>query len=938
MVNFPFRRNKPSLTGNIGDLLRLEREAIHTPIVGNDGELLKPDKSFESFSDKTRQDFPLFYFFDGKSIKGYSDNQKADFFSNYGLSAAMFRPTRLPQNDYGWAMAYTQSEYAFRAVEMVASDISAIPRYVRSKTTKQPLPDHPLMRALRWAKRVCYQDTISLWEKALYVFGENYLLPVGNGFRDPATGRAILNGLQWLNPLATEPYIMNGKLIEYWYNAVSQVVYKPDEILYDKVSSLTDDLRGQSRLSVALAAVNIDVEIKRYTLDSFLKDMRMSGILTGARGSNITQAQLDAALSVLKGKRDERLVALAPALVWQQVQHDWNDTQFAASEDARRRITTALGVPMSVVGAWDDAHYQSAPAQLEFYYDSVVFRECDRITAYMNDVVIPVFDPSGEGEWWWEKDAVLGLIEDKETKTNIANSQLAAGGITLNEYRQKVGEKTQPDGDVYYMPAGIVPIPQGSLIPNYPMAQLPVSVVPPALPAPTTGKDILKENSAIFMLTFPQHPDLVELQRRVKALAGETAVNWTDPAEFHLTLVYMPSITPEHRSALIAACADLEPPDLSLRLGSLGVFDSVGEYALHFKIRRNLDLLDFQQELVDLCEQMGIPLSAYSQPEAYKPHVTMGYASAKMKHVTVKQSLSIQPSAFLLASGDQGTHYIHPLKSHDGVLRFVRAEGTFREARDKELNAWFKHYKNKGAIKALDFVTYLVRADEARTIRDALNRGDFAGGDETNHPTIKAAFDELRAKYAVKAIEDTRSAFIDEIRVAIEDGVNKSASYEQTAGRIRGAIQRYGKFAYQDGLAEVGVDPSELDESDLLKIQDISVHDTQYVSNLVDQIYSDEGLKGTPDDRAAKWQGTIDEFYFAGIESGDQNAMFRFDGIITKTSCSTCRRLMGQVHRMKDWIRKQFIPHVDHDSFECGSFDNCSHQLVQVAGKSEGNW
>jgi hypothetical protein len=55
----------------------------------------------------------------------------------------------------------------------------------------------------------------------------------------------------------------------------------------------------------------------------------------------------------------------------------------------------------------------------------------------------------------------------------------------------------------------------------------------------------------------------------------------------------------------------------------------------------------------------------------------------------------------------------------------------------------------------------------------------------------------------------------------MQDGVDRVITKAGCASRIRGAIQRYGKLAYQDGLVVGGVESGELDEDDLRIIADI---------------------------------------------------------------------------------------------------------------------
>ena len=182
-----------------------------------------------------------------------------------------------------------------------------------------------------------------------------------------------------------------------------------------------------------------------------------------------------------------------------------------------------------------------------------------------------------------------------------------------------------------------------------------------------------------------------------------------------------------------------------------------------------------------------------------------------------------------------------------------------------------------------------------------------------------------------KAIDDTESAFIDEMKAAMQDGIDRVVSKASTGSRIRGIIARYGKSAYIDGLEDGGVEGGELDEDDLRLIGDYNVWDSTYVTSLVDEIYSTAGMSETPDVRAPKWVSTLNRYYYGGIASADKNGMYIFTGDDGKENCATCASLKGVKHRMKWWVDHELRPGLDHHSFECGSWPgNCNHYLERV--------
>jgi hypothetical protein len=200
--------------------------------------------------------------------------------------------------------------------------------------------------------------------------------------------------------------------------------------------------------------------------------------------------------------------------------------------------------------------------------------------------------------------------------------------------------------------------------------------------------------------------------------------------------------------------------------------------------------------------------------------------------------------------------------------------------------------------------------------------------EEQGKPEVKP--DDAAVKAPVKKeIDATNDEFIQEMTALIQDGLDRVATKAGTASRIRGAINRYGKQAYIDGLVVGGVPSGELDEDDRRIIGDLAVRDSQYVTNLVNEIYSEGGISGTAEARAQKWMGTTDEFYYEGIASADKNGMYEFKGDDGNESCKDCRTMKGQKHRMAWWIKNRKRPGVDHDSYECKGY-NCQHYLERV--------
>lgn len=183
----------------------------------------------------------------------------------------------------------------------------------------------------------------------------------------------------------------------------------------------------------------------------------------------------------------------------------------------------------------------------------------------------------------------------------------------------------------------------------------------PQLEAGEPRADDILDTSLCIALDLSNHPDLIAMQRAVRQFCDKQGItaDWNDPEEFHITLAHAAQCTEEQAQAVIARLAAVEVPDLSLHIGSLAAFESVGSYPLHLRIRSNDALLALQAACHDAMRDSGLSLSAYSAPDAYKPHITMGYADRKVNW-TYKGGLRVKPSACLVWHGEGETLYEKP--------------------------------------------------------------------------------------------------------------------------------------------------------------------------------------------------------------------------------------------------------------------------------------
>jgi hypothetical protein len=178
-----------------------------------------------------------------------------------------------------------------------------------------------------------------------------------------------------------------------------------------------------------------------------------------------------------------------------------------------------------------------------------------------------------------------------------------------------------------------------------------------------------------------------------------------------------------------------------------------------------------------------------------------------------------------------------------------------------------------------------------------------------------------------------------------------TASQGRLRGRRLGAYVReylaeYGYEAFRQGKKDGGVDEERLTIDEDVDYRGWLGEQNKFIGDLERRIRrgtsTGEDKPRRPLTDAEIWATArawgnvgLQKAYYLGVQSADANGMYEFTGDDGKESCSTCKRLKGQIHRMHEWKRASLIPGIDVKNFECGGFQ-CQHRLRKVKGRSRG--
>lgn len=409
-----------------------------------------------------------------------------EFHSSFGARAAPGYSARdFSANEDGYARAYLTCVWAYRAINVFVQKVAEVLRrgQVVDKQTAREIPDHALMQAFDLAFRFYQQDIFEYWLLSKQIYGEAYVELV-NAFPFNAQSIGVPRALRVLNALGVEPVIQRGAIVQYRYNGDDEATtFTPYEIAFDRYTNPLDDVRGYSPLAAALDSVNVDRTIVLFTR-SHLKNNARPGLIFTPKEGRLSQADVDMIQSTLsedvKGAANAGNPLLMPTAFDVTVaQPPAMDDLNALTDEHKRRICSAIGVPIALVD-YTDMAFQLSPEQNKTFYELTVIPAAEKVVRVINTQVLPFFDSSRKTEFKINVDGIRAGLADPKTRTEIANLRLQAGGITLNEYREQLDMAAVTDGDVRYVPMGVQIVKAGML------GQTPAPL-PQTPPAPLLG-------------------------------------------------------------------------------------------------------------------------------------------------------------------------------------------------------------------------------------------------------------------------------------------------------------------------------------------------------------------------------------------------------------------------------------------------------------------
>lgn len=276
-----------------------------------------------------------------------------------------------------------------------------------------------------------------------------------------AGGKVI--GMQIIYPhWVDEPIMDQVGRITHWRVTIPGRSYfqvPAEDMVFLKYPHPMDPLRGMSPVEAYAITHDMDTYARAYA-STLLKNratpelvITLEAEITAEQGKLIRDGWMDKYSDPRNGP-----AVLGKGSKVQQLGLNIADLKFLELTQASRETILAIyGVPAAAVGLTTDFNRANAQTARATYWGSCINPRLDMVEETFNARVMPRIkskDPRATDTLWWGFNPPN--LEDQDFTLRQADSMFMKGAITLNQYREKLGEDNiGKDGDVYYMPMGV---------------------------------------------------------------------------------------------------------------------------------------------------------------------------------------------------------------------------------------------------------------------------------------------------------------------------------------------------------------------------------------------------------------------------------------------------------------------------------------------------
>lgn len=837
----------------------------------------------------------------------------------------------IPASEAGYAQAYCSVVWLQRAADIRANKVSELLHQgrVQRRSDGEAVKDHPLITALERSRKAYGKDLFRAWEYWRILTGQAFILPV----RGEVPGLPMLKtmfGFRVLNSLVTDVIVQRGQVLGFQYSGDDHLeTYAPNDLIYDYTFNPFSDYLGKSMLSAVLDDMNIQRGVI-IAAKNYIRRGMTARVVFAAKNATITKPDMDQLLADLKeqvvGPENAGRPLVLPAALESTVLNPPPPMdQQAYIRQAQQAAATATGIPLPLI-VFEQNPYQLSPEQRIGLYDTTLIPEAQDMAYVVDTQLLPYFDSNPDHQFVLPVEEIRANLIDPQQRAEMVKTRLHSGLMTFNQAQQAQGYAPLPGGDFYMLPSGMVAVPQHQLaqvneltrqpqplalqaVPQLPASpQLPIGQGVQLLPAKASS---VGTPAAYAILDLAEEMQLMAYQAKLKGLLPDVdGVRWAVPDTFHVTLFHAPLISDDQLQRVMRGLDRNLLQPMTLKLGPLSTFENTPEKPLILPVEMTPELKRLQAALVKALDDLEVPVSEYSQPAAYKPHVTLAYLDAGMPIPDVPDVLTVRANSVRFCRSDYRTVQALLLNTEIVDAEPGEAEAKLFAVPDAadELARWQKYIHN-GTYKKRPFKATVIASDIAGVIQSAVSQGGTA--------RIERAFERARELlheqaliqhdygllHALKVYTDTRSQFVSAMLRIIRPAQQDESSRRQFAGAMRSTTNRFGLMAFRDGLTDGGFEGESLDNDMLTIYRAWQAETSEYITNFGSELFKEGGIsENEVEIRAQLWANkTLDDIYFAGLRIAGASILGTWRLGSTIDHCESCVERDGKTMTIDEW-------------------------------------
>lgn len=398
----------------------------------------------------------------------------------FGHDDAQYSPAK-----YGEYIATSNGVYACATLRAeLLSSLPLLPyRVKKNGKDRLAITSGPLYELLQKVNPFWTANRLlTMTELSLCLWGEAYWFAERG-----QSGRLPPTELWWARPdrvrVVPDPVTYIKGFLYYPSTGAEPIPFTPDETIWLRFPNPMDEYSGLAPMAAARAAADYGTAGMRSNVKLFEQGLQLGGMVMPKAGTPLTPEQAQE-LELLLDKRFKG----------QDKAHRWGILRFEAQmqpmgvspKDADflgglkwslEDICRAFKVPLDLIGG--QRTYENTDAAYRGVWTNCIIPEARFISAELTEQLLPMFVQQAD-LIEFDTSEVHVLQEAAAQHWGRVKEQIAAGAITINEWREDEGLEDLAWGDVWWAPSNLVPI-ETATPPTPPKPEKPPA---PELPPP----------------------------------------------------------------------------------------------------------------------------------------------------------------------------------------------------------------------------------------------------------------------------------------------------------------------------------------------------------------------------------------------------------------------------------------------------------------------